>query len=121
MCLTLLDLDEVLAANTCIFGRLALFALPGDRGNVRFNGTNPQSPPLCVFFIGRNSKEAHDSITAYDTTTTIRHFGNTKATDSKKMDVDDYNGWRAAESHFCPPRGRGPWNMTSRENYELLL
>ena len=87
---SLLELNEVLAANTCLFGRLALFALHGDRDNVRFNGTYPQSPPLWVFFIGRNSKETQprlvsSSITASDRTTTIQHFGNTKATDSKKM------------------------------------
>ena len=110
------ELDEVLAANTCIFERLALFALLGYRGNVRFNGTNPHSPPLWVFFIRQNSKERQprlisSSIAASDRTT-IRHFGNTKATDSKKM-YDFIMGGGQRKVFLALQK---QWYVPSREN-----
>lgn len=68
LCSLELNFDDVLAANRCVFGRLPLFALPGD-GDTSY-GTNPQSPPLWVFRT-EISRSISDS-------TTTRNFGKMK-------------------------------------------
>ena len=74
------------AASSCVYGELAVFSLPGDRGSSY--GANPQLSPLWVFSVGRNLVEAEprlvsSSLSATDTIAAIWHFGKRKLDPNK--------------------------------------